>query len=68
MGDVKLFTILALMLNTIPMTSFYHFGICLTLCAVVYAIMETLWTGELPRKIALAPSIFAGLTLYLVTR
>ena len=68
MGDVKLFTILALMLNTIHMSSFYHFGICLTLCAVVYAVMETLWKGELPSKIALAPSIFAGLTLYLVTR
>ena len=68
MGDVKLLTILALILNSDPLTSFHHFGICLTLCAVVYAIMETLWKGELPRKIALAPSIFAGLTLYLATR
>ena len=68
MGDVKLLTILALMLNSDPLTTFHHFGICLTLCAVVYAIMETLWKGELPSKIALAPSIFAGLTLYLATR
>ncbi len=68
MGDVKLLTILALMLNSDPLTTFHHFGICLTLCAVVYAVMETLWKGELPSKIALAPSIFAGLTLYLATR
>ena len=68
MGDVKLLTILVLMLNSDPLTNFHHFGICLTLCAVVYAIMETLWKGELPSKIALAPTIFAGLTLYLATR
>ena len=68
MGDVKLLTILAFMLNSDPLTTFHHFGICLTLCAVVYAIMETLWKGELPSKIALAPSFFAGLTLYLATR
>jgi Flp pilus assembly protein protease CpaA len=68
MGDVKLLTILAMILNSDPLTSFHHFGICLTLCAVVYAIMETLWNRQLPRKIALAPSIFASLTLYLATR
>jgi Flp pilus assembly protein protease CpaA len=68
MGDVKLLIILALMLNSDPLTSFHHCGVSLTLCAAVYAIMETLWKGKLPRKIALAPSIFAGLTLYLTTR
>jgi Flp pilus assembly protein protease CpaA len=68
MGDVKLLIIVALMLNSDPLTIFYHFSICLTVCAVVYAVMETLWRGELPHKIALAPSIFAGLTLYLATR
>jgi Flp pilus assembly protein protease CpaA len=68
MGDVKLLTILALMLNTNPLTPFHHFGVCLTVCAVVYAIIETLWKGELPRKIALAPSIFVGLALYFATR
>ena len=67
MGDVKLLIIFALMLNADPLTTFYHFSICLTVCAVVYAFMETLWRGELPHKIALAPSIFAGLTLYLAT-
>ena len=68
MGDVKLLTIVALMLNLDPLTAFYHFGICLALCAVVYAIIETLWKGELPSKIALAPSIFVGLALYFATR
>ena len=68
MGDMKLLTILALMLNSDPLTTFHHFGICLILCAVVYAITQTLWNRELPRKIPLAPSIFTGLTLYLTTR
>ena len=68
MGDVKLLAIVGLMLNSDSQTTFFHLGFCLTLCAIVYAIMETLWKGELPRKIALAPSIFAGLTLYLATR
>ena len=68
MGDVKLLTILALMLNSDPQTAFYHLGFSVTVCATIYAITETLLNRELPRKIALAPSIFAGLALYLATR
>ena len=67
MGDVKLIAIVALMLNSEPQTAFHHLGICLILCAVVHVIMETPWKGELPRKIALAPSIFLALTLYMAT-
>jgi Flp pilus assembly protein protease CpaA len=66
-GDVKLIAIVALMLNSEPQPAFHHLGICLILCAVVHVIMETLWKGELPRKIALAPSIFLALRLYLAT-
>ena len=68
MGDVKLLAILALMLNSDPQTAFYHFGFSVAVCATIYAITETLLNRELPRKIALAPSIFAGLALYLATR
>lgn len=68
MGDVKLLAIVALMLNSEPQTAFFHLGFSITFCAVIYAIMETLWNRRLPRTIPLAPSIFAGLTLYLATR
>lgn len=68
MGDVKLFGIVALMLNSDPQTAFFNLGFSISLCAAVYAITQTLWNRELPRKIPLAPSIFIGLTLYLATR
>ena len=68
MGDVKLLAIVALMLNYDPRTAFLNLGFSIAFCAVVYAITETLVNRELPRKIALAPSIFAGLALYLATR
>ena len=68
MGDVKLIAIVAMMLNPDPQTAFLHLCFIITLCAVTYAITQTLWNRELPSKIPLAPSIFAGLTLYLATR
>jgi hypothetical protein len=68
MGDVKLIAIVAMMLNPDPQTAFLQLGFIITLCAVIYAITQALWKRELPSKIPLAPSIFAGLTLYLATR
>jgi prepilin signal peptidase PulO-like enzyme (type II secretory pathway) len=68
MGDVKLLAIVGLMLNSNPRTAFINLGFSIAVCAVAYAIMQTLWNHELPRKIPLAPSIFIGLTLYLATR
>lgn len=68
MGDVKLLAIVGLMLNSNPRTAFFDLGFSIAVCAVAYAIIKTLWNRELPRKIALAPSIFIGLTLYLATR
>ena len=68
MGDVKLLAIVALMLNSDQRSSVFNLGFSISLCAVVYAITQTLWNRELPRKIPLAPSIFIGLTLYLATR
>ena len=68
MGDVKLLGIVALMLNSDPRIAFFNVGFSIALCAVIYAIAQTLWNRELPRKIPLAPSIFSGLALYLATR
>ena len=68
MGDVKLLAIVALLLNSDQRSSVLNLGFSISLCAVVYAITQTLWNRELPRKIPLAPSIFLGLTLYLATR
>ena len=68
MGDVKLLGIVALMLNSDPRIAFFNVGFSIALCAVIYAIVLTLWNRELPRKIPLAPSIFIGLALYLATR
>ena len=68
MGDVKLLAIVALLLNSDQRSSVLNLGFSISLCAVVYAITQTLWNRELPRKIPLAPSIFIGLTLYLATR
>ena len=68
MGDVKFLGIVALMLNSDPRTAFLNVGFSIALCAVIYAIAQTLWNRELPRKIPLAPSIFSGLALYLATR
>ena len=68
MGDVKLLGIVALMLNSDPRTAFFNLGFSIAFCAIVFAITQTLWNRELPRKIPLAPSIFIGLTLYLGTR
>lgn len=68
MGDVKLLAIVALMLNYDPRTAFLNLGFSIAFCAVVYAVTQTLWNRQLPRKIPLAPSIFIGLTLYLATR
>ena len=64
MGDVKLLAIVALLLNSDQRSSVLNLGFSISLCAVVYAITQTLWNRELPRKIPLAPSIFIGLTLY----
>lgn len=68
MGDVKLLALVALMLNSDPRTIFFNLGFSIAVCAVAYAIAQTLWNRELARKIPLAPSIFIGLTLYLATR
>ena len=68
MGDVKLLSIIFLYLNPLSNINFEALAIFLMCSATVYAISETLWKRKLPQKIPLAPSIFAGLALYLASR
>lgn len=68
MGDVKLLSIIFLYLNPLSNINFEALAIFLMCSANVYAISETLWKRKLPQKIPLAPSIFAGLALYLASR
>ena len=68
MGDVKLLSIIFLNLNPLSNINFEELAIFLICSATVYAISETLWKRKLPQKIPLAPSIFAGLALYLASR
>ena len=68
MGDVKLLSIIFLYLNPLSNISFEILALFLISTATVYAISETLWKRKLPQKIPLAPSIFAGLALYLASR
>lgn len=68
MGDVKLLLIIFLYLNPQSDINFVTFAVYLMCTATVYAILETLWKRKLPQKIPLAPSIFAGLALYLASR
>jgi Flp pilus assembly protein protease CpaA len=68
MGDVKLLWIIFLYLNPLSNTSFEILALFLMCSATVHAISETLWKRKVPQKIPLAPSIFAGLALYLASR
>jgi Flp pilus assembly protein protease CpaA len=67
MGDVKLIAIMSLTLNSDLQANFSYLAFLMMLLASSYAIFKTLWNHELPRRIPLAPSIFAGLALYLAT-
>ena len=68
MGDVKLLSIIFLYLNPLSNISFEILALFLISTATVYAISESLWKRKLPQRIPLAPSIFAGLALYLASR
>ena len=68
MGDVKLLSIIFLYLNPLSNISFEILALFLMCSATVHAISEALWKRKLPQKIPLAPSIFAGLALYLASR
>ena len=67
MGDVKLMTIISILVNSDKAGSFSLLALLIILSASSYAIIEALRNHRFPHTIPLAPSIFAGMALYLAT-
>jgi Flp pilus assembly protein protease CpaA len=67
MGDVKLMTIISILVNSDKAGSFSLLALLILLSASSYAIIEALRNHRFPHTIPLAPSIFAGMALYLAT-
>jgi len=67
MGDIKLIGLIAILRN--PVQGFLPFKFCLLLlvCAVIHLIISMCAVKSPHKRIALAPSIFAALALYLAT-
>jgi Flp pilus assembly protein protease CpaA len=67
MGDVKLMTIISILVNSDKAADFSLLALLILLSASSYAIIEALRNHRFPHTIPLAPSIFAGMALYLAT-
>ena len=68
MGDVKLLLIILLTHNSDQQFSSLNYFSCLLLIATMHVLLLGFKDESTPRKIPLAPSIFAGLALYMATR
>jgi len=68
MGDLKLLVIIGLWLNSAGIPSFPLFGSLILFCLMIHFMLVSLHKRRLPRFVAMAPSIFIGLGLYLATR
>jgi Flp pilus assembly protein protease CpaA len=68
MGDFKLLSIIGLALNATGRDQLQFFTFSILLCASLHLLLYALFKRSLPDRIALAPSIFVGLSLYLATR
>ena len=68
MGDLKLLVIIGLWLNSAGIPSFPLFGSLILFCLMIHFMLVSLHKRRVPRFIAMAPSIFIGLGLYLATR
>ena len=68
MGDFKLLSIIGLALNATGRDQLQLFILSILLCASLHLLLYALFKRSLPDRIALAPSIFVGLSLYLATR
>ena len=68
MGDVKLLLIILLTHNSDQQFSSLNYFSCLLLIATMHVLLLGFKDESTPRKIPLAPSIFAGLVLYMATR
>ena len=67
MGDVKLMTIISILVNSDKAGSFSLLALLIILSASSYAIIEALRNHRFPHTIPLAPSIFTGVALYLAS-
>jgi Flp pilus assembly protein protease CpaA len=68
MGDAKLLLIILITHNSDHQFSSLNFFTFLLLIATMHVLLLGLMDQSVPRKIPLAPSIFAGLALYMATR
>jgi len=68
MGDVKLLLIILITHNSDQQFSSLNYFSCLLLIATMHVLLLGFKDQSMPRKIPLAPSIFAGLVLYMATR
>jgi len=67
MGDMKLMTFISILVNSDKAADFSLLALLILLSASSYAIIEAMRNHRFPHTIPLAPSIFAGLALYLAT-
>jgi len=67
MGDVKLLVVAALTLNSAKDSDLVLVVTLILLSASLHVLWQTLRNRAIPQQIPLAPSIFAGLALYLAT-
>lgn len=67
MGDIKLLLIIGIALNSNSDINSFMFFNYLFVCASVHVVISYLAFGAFQEKIAMAPSIFLGLSAYLVT-
>jgi len=68
MGDLKLLVIIGLWLNGAGIPDFPLFGTMILYCLMFHCVLVSVYKRGLPRFIAMAPSIFISLGLYLATR
>lgn len=68
MGDFKLLVIIGLWLNSAGIPNFPLFGSIILFTLLIHCVLVSVYKRGLPRFIAMAPSIFIGLSLYLATR
>jgi Flp pilus assembly protein protease CpaA len=68
MGDVKLLLVILITHNADQQFSSLNYISCLLPIATMHVLLLGLKDQSMPRKIPLAPSIFAGLVLYMATR
>jgi Flp pilus assembly protein protease CpaA len=68
MGDLKLLVIIGLWLNSAGIPGFPLFGCLILFSLLIHCVLASVYKRGLPRFIAMGPSIFISLGLYLATR